>query len=83
MVSYEVLWNNNYKRTIVVGSLNKRYCFGKKNFGLFRIPNVCNFFISALAELEPPFDLPEAEAELWRISKIFWNDVCYVWLEDM
>ena len=69
MVSYEVSIGIIIINVLLcVGSLNlKRYCNSAKRFMVRYsfISNVCSFFISALAETNrPPFDLPEAEAEL-------------------
>ena len=68
MVSYEV--------SIGIIIINVLLCVGSLNLNDIvlaqkelwydtSIPNVCNIFISALAETNrPPFDLPETEAEL-------------------
>ena len=70
---------------LCVGSLNLNDIVLAQENSLVRViplfPMFVIFFISALAETNrPPFDLPEAEAELsCRLSnRIFWDDVCNV-----
>ena len=56
-----------YKRTLCVGSLNLNdiVLAQKELYVIPLFPMFVIFFISALAETNrPPFDLPEAEAEL-------------------
>ena len=85
MVSYEVSIGIIIINVLLcVGSLNLNDIVNAQEnlwFVIPLFPMFVVFFISALAETNrPPFDLPEAEAELsCRLSnRIFRNDVCYV-----
>ena len=85
MVSYEVSIGIIIINVLLcVGSLNlKDIVIAQKDlwYVIPLFPMFVIFFISALAETNrPPFDLPEAEAELncWIPNRIFRNDVCDV-----
>ena len=89
MVSYEVSIGIIIINVLLcVGSLNlKDIVLAQQDlwYVVPLFPMFIIFFISALAETNrPPFDLPEAEAEVSsRIpNRIFWNDVCNVWLGE-